>query len=277
MSSPLPNNTADNTASNPANDVSDSTLRQRSPQRTFAQLAVIAVLSLFVATAAIPQYLGGWAWTEPLKLPDASRNALQAIPEKGLTVTGWRTDDQNAIELGKEAWSIQQLSPEAEESSATPVFLLLRPQIYGADQPEVEWIDIKGSQRWETDSYQKLSFDVPAQSDTPNAKTLDLPPSKAASITADFFRAWNSEQTYAVLQWYAWPTGGHPSPTHWFWADQKVQWQRGQRLPWAAVSLWIPIEPISDITPHQALAESVGEHVQRSLMQTVFLSGGDSS
>ncbi|MFK8182892.1 MAG: cyanoexosortase B system-associated protein [Phormidesmis sp.] len=262
-SSPLP----DSTANQPM-----SAKTRRSPQRTFAQLAVIAVLSLFVVTIAVPQYLGGWPWATPLKLPAASRTSLQAIPEQGLPVEGWNTTDQSAIELGNATWSIQQLTPATETDVDASVFLLLRPQVYGADQPEVEWLDVKGSQRWETDSYQKLTFSLPAQS-----ANSALASAQSIRVTADLFRAWNQDQTYAVAQWYAWPTGGHPSPSRWFWADQQAQWQRGQRLPWTAISVWIPVPALSDIEPQQALAESVGASVQRSLMKTVFVSGGDSS
>lgn len=258
-SAPLPDSAA--------HQPSSSDTRRRSPKRTFAQLAVIAVLSLFVVAIALPQYLGGWPWATPLKLPAASRTALQAIPEQGLSINGWSTDDQSAIELGHDTWSIQQLSPAKETDADSSIFLLLRPQIYGADQPEVEWLDVKGSQRWETDSYQKLRFSVPAQLEGTSAADASAIP-----VTADMFRAWNQAQTYAVVQWYAWPTGGHPSPNRWFWADQKVQWQHGQRLPWSAISLWVPVPPLSDITSQQALAESVSQEVQRSLMKTVFLS-----
>ena len=272
-SPPIPHNPAHNPADDQAARSEKAAMDRRSPQKTFTQLAVVAVLSLFVFAIAVPHYLGGWPWATPLKLPDASRNALQAIPEKGLTISGWNTDEQDAIELGKEDWSVQTLSrsptnDSPEDGSASPVFLLVRPQVYGADQPEVEWIDIKGLQRWEIDSRQQLRFALPAPSGAEE---------ETVSVTADFFRAWSSDQTYAVLQWYAWPTGGHPSPTRWFWADQKVQWQRNQRLPWAAVSLWIPVGPLGDISPQQALAESLGKDIQRSLMQTIFIDEEDSS
>lgn len=279
-SSPL----SDSMASNSAQPMIGS-VAQRSPQKAFAQFAVIAVLSLFVVVIAVPQYLGGWPWATPLKLPATSRTALQSIPEKGLSISGWNTLDQGAIELGNGTWSVQQLSPASNaQLSDTPVsdtqlkaerssdlLLLLRPQVYGADQPEVEWLDVKGSQQWGTDTYQKLRFELTAASDDAVSNG-----NQPISITADWFRAWNQEQTYAIAQWYAWPTGGHPSPGRWFWADQRMQWQRRQRLPWVAVSLWIPVEPLSDISSQQALAISVGEGVQRSLMQTVFRDGGDS-
>lgn len=207
----------------------------------------------------------------PLKLPDASRNAMQDLPQQGLIIEGWKTEEQNAIELGKQAWSIQQLVPTNETQTDSSVFLLLRPQIYGGDQPEVEWIDISGLQRWKTDSHQKLQF-------TPLTEASESKGhSPEATVTADFFRAWTAEQTYAVMQWYAWPTGGHPSPTRWFWADQKVQWQHRQRLPWTAISLWIPIEPLGSAAEKKDLAQSIGKNVQRSLTETVFKNEGDSS
>lgn len=155
---------------------------------------------------------------------------------------------------GGDDWSIQQLVHEQPYAvNPSSIFLLLRPQIWEADQPEVEWVDIKGSQQWKTDSHQKISFTV-AQ----------------AHIRPDFFRAWSASQTYAVLQWYAWPSGGSASAAKWFWADQRMQWQQYQRMPWVAVSLWLPIEPLGDIDPYQAIAKTLGEEIHTTLLQTVF-------
>ncbi len=261
-------------------------LIQPSSKRSFIQLILVALLALFVAVSALPQYLGGWSWDTPLKLPAANRHALQALPEKGLSLAGWVSDEQTQTEIGKDTWSVQQLSiaAAAQGSKLAPVFLLLRPQTYGDDQPEVEWLDIKGSQKWETDSSQPLSFEVnSAVSQTVKNSTERANKTENIRIRSDFFRAWNQDQTYAVLQWYAWPTGGSPSPAQWFWADQKIQWSRRQRMPWVAVSLWLPIEPLGDISPHKAMAESLGKTIQTSLAQSVFVaddiapSGSDES
>jgi len=43
-------------------------------------------------------------------------------------------------------------------------------------------------------------------------------------------------------------------------------------MPWVAISLWLPIEPLGDITPYQDLAKTLGEEIHTTLLQTVFTS-----
>lgn len=228
---------------------------------------VIAALALFVAVSALPRYASSWPWTSPLKVPNQS--ALQAIRDEGITLPGWLPDEQVKTKIGGDTWSIQQLSAadDGSFSAASPstIFLLLRPQVWEADQPEVEWLDLKGAQQWETDSHQSLPFEVSV-----NSLTNLSNESETIRINTDFFRAWSKEQTYAVLQWYACPTGGSASPAWWFWADQKTQWRYRQRMPWVAVSVWLPIEPLSDIRPHEAIATDLGKAVHQELLQSVF-------
>ncbi|MEL6856721.1 MAG: cyanoexosortase B system-associated protein, partial [Cyanobacteria bacterium J06607_13] len=175
---------------------------------------VIVALALFVAVSALPRYVSSWPWSSPLKVQN--QPALQAIRDQGLTLSGWQVDDQVKTKIGGDTWSIQQLSATDQaiaSETASTIFLLLRPQVWEADQPEVEWLDLKGSQQWETDSRQSLPIEV-AINRQENPKTV--------RINTDFFRAWSKDQTYAILQWYAWPTGGSPSPAGWFWADQRT-------------------------------------------------------
>ena len=249
---------------------------KKAPKRSIVQLAVVALLALFVAVSALPQYVDGWAWTTPPKMSNATRNALQAIPKQGVDIPGWVTTQQNETQIGGKAWSAQQLSAAgaASGSDLPPVFLLLRAQTYEGDQPEVEWLDIRGSQHWQTDSHQKLTFEVPIEE---AAKEAGVNKSKTVRISSDFLRAWSKDQTYAVLQWYAWPSGGSPYPARWFWADQKTQWTRYQRMPWVAISIWLPIAPFSDPAPQQALAESLAKSTQQTLLQEIFLAGGAQS
>ena len=230
-------------------------------KRSTAALLVIAALTVLVAVSAVPRYVSGWPWASPLKVHNQS--ALQAIREQGITLPGWTTQEKADSKIGGDTWSIQQLAPtDASDRSHPLAFLLLRPQIWEADQPEVEWLDLKGAQRWKTDSLTKLPFEVSANDSAKNSKTV--------RIKADYFRAWNQDQTFAVLQWYASPVGGSASPSWWFWADQKAQWRHRQRLPWVAVSVWLPIEPLSAIAPHQEAAVALGQLTQAELMQTVF-------
>lgn len=240
--------------------MSSSTLPHQPARKSLAKLLVIAALALLITVSALPQYTSSWPWATPPKLIQATRIALQSIPDQGVDLPGWVSAEQTKTKLGGHTWSVQQLSADTGEGS-TPIFLLLRPQVYESDQPEVEWLDVKGSQSWTTDSYQKVAFDVPANG--PEA-------AKTIQVSGDFFRAWSQGQTYAVLQWYAWPTGGSASAGRWFWADQRMQWQHYQRMPWVAVSLWLPVAPLSDIEPQQARAVSIGETLQQTLLKTVF-------
>jgi len=207
-----------------------------------------------VAVSAFPKYASSWPWTTPPKV--ANQAALQSLRDTGLTLADWSVEQQTRSGIGGDDWSIQQLvHKQPFTTNPDRIFLLLRPQVWEADQPEVEWVDIKGSQQWKTDSHQQISFTV-----------------SQAKIKPDFFRAWNANQTYAVLQWYAWPNGGSASVARWFWADQKMQWQQYQRMPWVAISLWLPIEPLGNIAPYQDLAKTLGEEVHTTLLQTVFTS-----
>ena len=249
--------------------MSSPTLAQKASKKSFASFLVVAILALFVAVGALPRYIGEWPWANDPTVPNKS--ALIAVKAQGLPILGWQTQEQTTTKLGGQTWSIQQLTAEPETrraiapESPDDIFLLLRPQVWYADQPEVEWVDIQGSQQWKTDNRQKLSFSASrSASDAASNNAQTVP------VSSDFFRAWNQNQTYAVLQWYAWPTGGSPSPARWFWTDQIAQWQRNQRTPWVAVSLWLPIEPFSDISLHRAMAASLGEIVQKTLLDTVF-------
>ncbi len=249
-----------------------SPLRSRTVnKKSTVTLVVIAILALFVAVSAIPRYLSSWPWSTPLKVPN--QTALQSIRDQGITLPDWLVKEQIKTKIGGHTWSIQQLSTVDEgrfaATSPSTIFLLLRPQVWEADQPEVEWLDLEGSQRWQTDSHQALPFEIDRnklENIPANIDKLD----KTIRINTDFFRAWNKDQTYAILQWYASPIGGSASPAWWFWADQKAQWQQRQRMPWVAVSIWLPIAPLGDIAPHQEMAVALGQSVQAELIQTVF-------
>jgi cyanoexosortase B-associated protein len=251
----------------------------KASHKSIGPLVIVAILALFVAVSAVPQYVGGWPWATPPKLVAATRNALQTIPQKGLEIPGWLTSEQSETKLGGKTWSAQQLSAAvaAPDGKVPTAFLLLRPQVYEADQPEVEWLDIRGSQQWTTDSYKKVTLEVPFLEKVNKSLQQPIEPSIQAKknqtvrISSDFFRAWSKDQTYAVLQWYAWTNGGGPSPAQWFWADQKAQWNRRQRMPWVAVSVWLPIEPFSDISLQQEVARSLGESLQQALCEKIFL------
>lgn len=230
---------------------SDTSNSQKTPKFPLqpSQWVLLAFMLILFLVGAVPGYFqGGWSWSDMPELKSLSK--LQNIRQNGLTVPGWETVNHDIIRVGGKNWSLQTLKQDNTE-----VLLLLFPQNYYRDQPQVEWMDIQGLQRLKTDSYRSLTL------------TLDSP--QPFTINAQFFRGWNPRQTYAFLQWYAWPEGGSPAPSKWFLADRQAQ-LTGNRAPWVAVSVLIPIEPLGKIEAVEALAQSLGEDIQRGLMATAL-------
>lgn len=212
-----------------------------------SQVILLLFLLLLIAVGAVPSYLKGrWPWEQPP--PIQSLKQLQELRKTGLTVPGWQTISQEVREVSGHKWSYQNIQRDPQ----TQAILMLLPQNGPKEQPQVEWVDIKGFWRWKTDKYRHAQFTAESTNNS-------------ANVEAQFFQAWNPKQTYAVLQWYASPDGGTPNPSKWFWADQIAQWQ-GRRVPWVAVNIQIPIEPLGDIEKVWPLAQSLGQTVQSALM-----------
>lgn len=216
------------------------------------RIVALLLLVILLAIGAAPGYLkGSWPWTQAPKVH--TLKALRQVRQSGLELPGWQVANHQTLPIGEYKWLVQELESRtaattpAQPTSAVLLMLLQQSQTH---QPQVEWMDLKGSQRWKTDSFQLQRFTTQAPD---------------ATVAAQFFRAWNDRQTFAVLQWYAWPGAGNPSPDRWFWADQSAQLQQ-RRLPWAAVSLLLPIEPLGDINPVWPIAESLGKTIQSTLM-----------
>jgi cyanoexosortase B-associated protein len=242
-------------------------------------------LALFILAIALfiqmPNYVtGNWSWTHPAEV--AAIRDLRDLREQGLEVPGWTTLDQRVGEIGGRTWSIQTLtaaSPDLQAQLDTndirlPIYLFLRPQTWHSDQPQVEWMDINGLQRWTTDSYRRLHVPVhDANAALPESSDFLTDPTSvnnSATIETQYFRGWNSQGTYAVLQWYAWANGGHPATSRWFWTDQMSQWRDRQRMPWIAVCVLIPIRPVGDITVANPLAERLAKAIQQALETQVL-------
>lgn len=221
----------------------------------FSKIVLLCFLLLLVGSRALPGYLTkNWPWASPPNSKNSKH--LIAIRKSGLNLPGWQTVTQNVQQIGGHKWSVQQFQQNDEKQ----LILLLLPQSGSKAQPEVEWLDIKGFmqtrfKQWDSDSYRKLNFTVPSNS------TEQSP----VKVEASFFRAWNRQQTFAIVQWYAWSNGGNPAPSHWFFADQLAQLQQ-RRQPWIAVSLHIPIQPLGDITTVEQEAKSLAQTIQTTLM-----------
>ena len=218
-----------------------------SQSRPWLKWATLIVLSAVIVAVALPQYLSGqWPWQSPLDVPQI--RAVRNLKETGLAVQGWSQEFQQKISIGGDQWSVQQLT-HGSNSTQEQMILFLKPQGQSKDQPEVEWIDLKGAQKWQTSHPRRL---------------------RMGSLTVDTFRAWTSNQTFAVAHWYALPETGHPAPHHWFWRDQRYQWRRGERLPWVAVSVLVPMQPLGDVSLLYSDLERLSQLVQMSLVSQVF-------
>jgi cyanoexosortase B-associated protein len=228
-----------------------------SPASSRSPLAKLLVVLFILAIATfitLPNYFtGNWAWKKVPPLQNVKE--LKAIQSAGLALPGWKTLEQGKVEIGGHKWSVQAIAPEAEAKTAdldnTPI-LMLRPQTWHRDMPQVDWVDINGAQRWTADSVRSLQFSAPS-------------PTQPAEIKARFLRGWHARKTYAVLQWYAWETGGSPAPGSWFWADQWAQLRDRHRANWVAVSILIPIQPLGNIETAQPQIESLAKLVQSTL------------
>ncbi|WP_448285183.1 cyanoexosortase B system-associated protein [Phormidesmis priestleyi] len=212
------------------------------------KVVLLLLLLILISIGAVPGYLSGkWRWTEPPKVVTLSK--LRSLRETGLTLPGWQVAKRETPQIGEHKWLSQEMTRTNQKAT-----LLLFSQKGPREQPEVEWNDINGFQRWKTDSSKQVEF------------AIATPPTQ---VTAHFFRGWTSEQTYVVLQWYATSQGGHPDPSHWFFADRIAQWQN-RRVPWVAVSILVPIDPLDDLEKHWAEVESLAQTVQSTLMADVL-------
>ena len=215
---------------------------------SIVRIALILLLSTLIIVGAAPGYWqgGNWSW---LNIPQTSNTKqLRGILSTGLILENWQIIDKQQLQIGGHKWLGQIIKQEGSK----PIMLLLKPQTYYRNKPEVEWMDINGLERWKTDSYSQINFTVDRDTNSPT--------------TARFFRAWNQKQTFAVVQWYAFPQGGHYTSANWFWQDLLAQ-LRGNRVSWVAVSIRIPIEPLGELSNAQPLATSIAAQVQTKLQE----------
>jgi cyanoexosortase B-associated protein len=243
---------------------------------------LVGFLLLLFALGALPGYLSGrWQWASPPSVQQLKQ--LKTLKQKGLTLSGWQTVKSNEIDIGGHKWRLQEIeqtmsdrpstsTTNANTTTPTRALLLLLPQTGKTEQPQVEWADIDGRQRWTDDLHQRLKFTVesPVATQGQSAQaTTPTKPSTVVNVEARFFRGWNQQQTYAVVQWYATTQGGNATPSHWFWVDRFAQWQ-GYRVPWVAVSILIPLDPLEEIDPIKPLALTLAKTVQSALLTSTF-------
>lgn len=215
----------------------------------FSQMVVLLLLLLLLAIGALPGYLAGrWEWQEPPRVVKLS--SLKQLRQTGLTLTGWQTIEQRQELIGGHKWSYQLIQKQGSKNQA---ILLLLPQNGPKDQPQVEWTEINSWGQWDVAQERSAEFTVKQNSNT------------EIQVKARFFRAATKQQTFAVLQWYAWSNGGAPSPFPWFLTDQWAQWHQ-KRAAWVAVSILIPMESFGQVETTRQNAQSLGQIVQTALM-----------
>lgn len=220
-------------------------------QFTIARVIILALLVILILIKVTPSYLQGkWSWQDLAPINNVKK--LQNLKDTGLNIPDWETSLQKEVTIGGRKWSFQVLTKKGER----PITLLLQPQIYYKDQPGIEWVDINGIEKWQTDSFTELKLNV-------EKKGSKIP------LKTRFFRAWNQQETYAVIQWYAMPQKGDFSSATWFWADLFAQ-LKGQRIPWVVVSLKMEIEPLGELKLEKESAESFAKIIQTELIKTVF-------
>lgn len=220
----------------------------KSLRLNLSKVVLLLILSGFVCVGALPGYLSGgqWRWTAPPKV--AVLDNLKTLRKDGVELPGWQTIAKQTTEISNQKWMRQEVQ-DATQTIATVLFL---PQTKSIAQPQVEWVDLDGFQRWKTDSHRQIQTN---------------------SITVEFLRAWTPRQTFAVMRWYAWEGGGHPAPIQWFIHDRFAQWQN-RRAAWVAVNVLLPIEPLEDIEPYRSKLESLVQTVQSTLTNRVLRSKG---
>lgn len=233
-------------------------VKPTSQSRTFIQWGLVVVLAGLVVIVALPNYLSGqWPWSADLPVPQLK--AIRQLDQTPLSLDGWEIALHETVKMGGSNWVLTEYRTAGSDGGAAQSFgLLLKPQKSADQQPEVEWVDLQGTQGWRVNDLQTVRVTTAEQTDQPMA------------VSARYFRGLNENSTLAVMQWYAWPTGGHFAPGRWFWADQGRQWQQRARMPWVAVCILLPIEPVGDIRPHTDEMVAIAQAVQENLLATVF-------
>ena len=231
----------------------DTSFQRNNIPHVFAVLLLILILLI----SGVPGYLSGdWQWKEPPSV--ANLKEVKQIRQTGLKLSGWETLETVERQIGGHKWLWQKIK---QKNSDKISYLLLLPQNGPRNQPQTEWTEIKGFWQWKVAQFETPEFTIHSTGSSSNTNN---------KIKANFFRAvLKNRQTYAILQWYAMPNGGSPSTFKWFVADQMAQ-LRKERVPWVAVNIMIPIEPLGEVKENWSIAQSLVEKVQASLVVNSF-------
>jgi cyanoexosortase B-associated protein len=214
-------------------------VKKRIPVNHLFLLAFLALLVLGALARDLTHR--GWGWMSTPKI--ANIQQMSRLKKSGIEIPGAKRLDHRKVRIGEGEWSAQIV----ESADGSRITVLLKPQVYYKDQPEVEWSDVQSIARWKSEGAPDLVFPSPS----------------GGTVTARFYRAWQTN-TFAVVQWYAWLGGGHHDNAAWYWQDQRARLKR-QRTPWIAVSIHIPLEPTKKIDTVRPLALDLARKIQRQL------------
>lgn len=221
------------------------------------QGAIALLLFLLLIGGILLNFGGQASWREPF--PVANLGAMRDLRDTGLDLPGWEKEGQLRLNVGGREWSVQAI---AQPGKRTALVMIL-PQWGPQEMPGVEWSDVDGFFRWQREGERSLTFTTTNPAATVQARYF-LARDTAATKVVPF------RQTVAVLQWYATPTGGNPSPGWWFWGDQWAQLSR-RRLPWVAVSLRFPIDPRSALEDVEGDVLPLAQAVQEAIAQIMLI------
>ncbi|MFH7245374.1 MAG: cyanoexosortase B system-associated protein [Spirulina sp.] len=227
-----------------------STATPRLPMR-WVQLGLGALLMMLVAMVMVPGYLGGqWPWVVAPQLTSGDLAALHTLRDEGLEMPNWQHQQHQVVALNRQDWSVNEYTALDAAAPAQQMVVLLHPQPWHSNQPQVEWVDLAGMQNWRIERRKSLALGSDAD---------PLP------VRANLLQVRNDQQTFAVLQWYAWPGGGHPAPSHWFWVNQRSQLATHTLTPWVAVTVLVPIPPLADLGTYQSWMAELGGQVHQQV------------
>lgn len=219
------------------------------PQR-WITLGLVALLTMLLLALMAPSYLTGqWPWVAAPQLTETDLAALTRLREEGLALPTWSPPQHQVATLNRQDWSVNEYTTEAS-GPAQEMVVLLYPQPWHSNQPQVEWVDLAGVQQWRVERRRRLRLQDGQQ---------PLP------VWADWLQVRNDQQTLVVLQWYAWPAGGHPAPRRWFLANQRSQLFDHALTPWVAVSVLVPVPPLSDMAASKSWMAELGGQVHRQV------------
>jgi cyanoexosortase B-associated protein len=217
----------------------------------WVQLGLVALMMVMLVAVMAPGYLKGqWPWVVAPQLTSTDLAALHTLRDEGLEIPNWQRQQHQVVTLNRQDWSVNEYTTLDAATPSQQMVLLLHPQPWHSNQPQVEWVDLAGVQNWRIERRKSLAL---------GSESAPLP------VRANLLQVRNDQQTFAVLQWYAWPGGGHPAPRRWFWVNQRSQLATHTLTPWVAVTVLAPIPPLADLSTYQPWMAELGGQVHQQV------------